>query len=244
VIDDDWDIQEMLRRTLSRYGFSVQGARNGEEGIRLARKLRPQAITLDVMMPGMDGWTVLAQLKSDPELADIPVVLLTIVDNKNLGYALGAAEYLTKPIDRDRLGSVMLRYQSNAHNLALVIEDEPDSREVIRRILQSEGWTVHEAENGKTGLEQVARARPSVILLDLMMPEMDGFEFLTELHGHSEWKHIPVLVVTAKELTAEDRARLNGHVGRVLQKGAYRKEELLEQVSSMLASRVRPRVQT
>jgi len=241
VIDDDPDVYELLRRTLSRHGFQVEGARMGEEGLRLARQLLPQAITLDVMMPGMDGWTVLAHLKSDPETADIPVIMLTIVDNKNLGFAMGAAEYLTKPIDRDRLSTVLLRYRRERENVALVVEDEPDSREVMRRMLESEGWEVREARNGREALEELGRGVPSIVVLDLMMPEMDGFQFLDELHGKKEWKDLPVLVVTAKELTAEDRARLNGHVDRVLQKGSYQKDELIEQVGRMVAARVRDR---
>jgi CheY-like chemotaxis protein len=239
VIDDDPDVYELLRRTLSRHGFQVEGASVGEEGLRMAKRLKPRAITLDVMMPGMDGWTVLAHLKNDPETADIPVVMLTIVDNKNLGYAMGAAEYLTKPIDRDRLSTVLLRYRRENENVALVVEDEPDSREVMRRMLESEGWQVREARNGREGLEELARGIPSIVVLDLMMPEMDGFQLLDELHGKKEWKDLPVLVVTAKELTAEDRARLNGHVDRVLQKGSYQKDELIEQVARMVAARTR-----
>ena len=241
VIDDDPDVYEMLRRTLSRHGFQVEGASVGEEGLRMAKRLKPRAITLDVMMPGMDGWTVLAHLKNDPETADIPVVMLTIVDNKNLGFAMGAAEYLTKPIDRDRLATVLLRYRGEKENIALVVEDEENSREVTRRMLESEGWRVREARNGREGLEELARGIPSIVVLDLMMPEMDGFQLLDELHAKKEWKDLPVLVVTAKELTAEDRARLNGHVDRVLQKGSYQKDELIEQVARMVAARAQAR---
>ena len=241
VIDDDPDVHELLRRTLSRQGFQVEGASVGDEGLSMAKSLKPRAITLDVMMPGMDGWTVLAHLKNDPETADIPVVMLTIVDNKNLGYAMGAAEYLTKPIDRDRLSTVLLRYRREKGNIALVVEDEPDSREVMRRMLESEGWQVREARNGREALEELERGIPSIVVLDLMMPEMDGFEVLDELHGRKEWKDLPVLVVTAKELTSEDRARLNGHVDRVLQKGSYQKDELIEQVARMVAARAKGR---
>ncbi len=239
VIDDDADVHEMMRRTLSRHGFSVRSAHTGDEGLRLAREILPRAITLDVMMPGMDGWTVLAALKNERETADIPVIMITIVDNRNLGYALGAAEYLTKPIDRERLASVLVRYGSGVDKVALVVEDEPDSHEVISRMLESEGWRVRHASNGREALEEVAKGRPAVILLDLMMPEMDGFQFLDELHKRKEWKDIPVIVVTAKELTAEERKVLNGHVSRILQKGAYQKKELIEQVSSMVAARAR-----
>ena len=229
----------MLRRNMERYGYSVEVARNGADGLRMARELHPLAITLDVMMPGMDGWTVLGRLKSDPRTADIPVIMLTIVDNKNLGYALGAADYITKPVDRDRLASILKRCNTGGANSALVVEDDPDGREMIGRMLESEGWQVRQAANGRLGLEEVARERPSIILLDLMMPEMDGFQFLDEVHRHAEWKDIPILVVTAKELSGAEREKLNGYAGRILQKGSYQKEELVEQVSQMVASRVR-----
>jgi CheY-like chemotaxis protein/two-component sensor histidine kinase len=239
VIDDEPSVHELLRRTLARHGFRIEGALSGEEGLRLARKLHPQAITLDVMMPGMDGWTVLSALKSDVDLADIPVVMLTIADNRNLGYALGAADYLTKPIDREGLTRVLLRYRGNASNLALVVEDDPEARDLLRRMLETEGWVVSEAENGRAALEQLEAQQPSIVLLDLMMPEMDGFEFLAEMHNNPAWQAIPVIVITAKELTADDRARLNGHVSRVLQKGMYERDELVEQVSQLVAARVR-----
>ena len=242
VIDDEPAVHEILGRTLSRYGFRTEAAFSGEEGLRMARKIHPQAITLDVMMPGMDGWAVLSALKSDAELADIPVVMLTIVDNKNLGYTLGASDYLTKPIDRERLAGVLLRYRGSAATTALVVEDDAASREVLRRLLEGEGWIVLEARNGREALEHLRGEReggcPGIVLLDLMMPEMDGFEFLGEMHANKEWSSIPVVVITAKELTAEDRARLNGHVSRVIEKGNYRRDELLEHVSRLVHSRV------
>jgi signal transduction histidine kinase/DNA-binding response OmpR family regulator len=238
VIDDDVGIHEMLRRTLARHGFAVVGALSGQEGLRLARELRPQAIMLDVVMPGMNGWSVLTQLKNDPATADIPVIVVTMIDNRNLGYALGAADYVTKPIDRDRLAAILLRYGNGAGNSVLVVEDEPDEREMFRRMLESEGWRVRAAENGRAALEDLARETPSVILLDLMMPEMDGFEFIDELHRSDTWKNVPVLAVTAKELSAADRERLNGYVGRVIRKGSYGKQELIEHVGAMLAARV------
>jgi signal transduction histidine kinase/DNA-binding response OmpR family regulator len=239
VIDDEPAVHEILARTLLKYGFRTERALSGEEGLRLARKLRPQIITLDVMMPGMDGWSVLSALKADPDLRDIPVIMLTIVDNKNLGYSLGAADYLTKPIDRERLASVLMRYRGGARNLALVVEDEPSSRDVLVRLLKNDGWQVNEAGNGREALSEIARERPNVILLDLMMPEMDGFEFLAELNRHPEWKSVPVVVITARDLSGEDRKRLNGHVSRVLQKGLYSRDELIEHISRLVASRVR-----
>jgi len=240
VIDDDPAVLEMLRRTLERHGFKVEGAQSGEEGLRLARAMHPNAITLDIMMPGLDGWSVLAQLKSDRALASIPVVVVTIVDNKNLGYTLGAADYLTKPIDRERLTQVLSRYRrGNAPLDALIVEDDPESRDVLRRFLENDGWKVRQAENGRVALQRLGEQKPSIILLDLMMPEMDGFEVVAHLKENPDLRGIPVIVVTAKDLTEEDHARLNGQVSRVLQKGAYSREELLEEVSRVVVKRIR-----
>ncbi len=240
VIDDEPTVGELMKRYLNKEGYRAEVATGGREGLRLARELRPDAITLDVMMPDMDGWAVLAALKSDPELADIPVIMLTIMDQKNLGYALGAADYLTKPIDRDRLSAVLHRYRCGAPECPiLLVEDDAPTREMMRRTLEKEGWLVIEAENGRVGLERLLRQKPELILLDLMMPEMDGFEFVTHLRQREDWRQIPVVVVTAKELTPEDRLRLNGHVEKVLQKGAYSREALLSEVRDLVAIGVR-----
>ena len=239
AIDDEPSVADLLSRSLARYGFRVYPAYTGEEGIRLARKLRPLAITLDVMMPGMDGWTVLSVLKADHELRDIPVVMLTIGDNQNLGYTLGATDYLSKPIDRERLVSVLMRYRSSESASALVVEDDADSRELLRRALSGEGWKVRTAENGRAALDAIAEQRPGVILLDLMMPEMDGFEFVSALRQQPEGRNIPIVVITAKELTTDDRRRLNGYVSRVLQKGAFQIEDLLSEVGRLVITRVR-----
>jgi CheY-like chemotaxis protein len=240
VIDDDEDVHELLRRTLARHGFAVESAANGEDGLRLARKLRPQAIVLDVMMPGTDGWTVLSRLKSDPETADLPVIMLTIVENRNLGFALGAAEYLTKPIDRDRLAAVILRYRRKTEAIALVVDDQPEQREILRRTLEAEGWLVQEAENGRTALALLEINAPALILLDLIMPQMDGFEFLHELAQHEAWKTIPVIVITARDLSSEERAALDRYANNVLKKGSYDRNALAERISHMVASQVRP----
>jgi CheY-like chemotaxis protein len=229
-----------MRRFLSKEGFRVESASGGEEGLRLAHELRPDAITLDVLMPIMDGWSVLVALKADPDLADIPVVMLTIVDDKSKGYALGASDYVTKPVDRERLVAILAKYRSDSLPFhVLVVEDEAATRELLRRVLEGEGWTVAEAENGRAALDRVAEERPALILLDLMMPEMDGFAFMDELRRRKGWGTIPVVVVTAKDLTTEDRLRLNGYVHRILQKGACGREELLDEVRDLVASLIR-----
>jgi CheY-like chemotaxis protein/anti-sigma regulatory factor (Ser/Thr protein kinase) len=236
VIDDEAPVRDLMQRFLGKEGFRVVTAAGGDEGLRRARELHPDAITLDVMMPGMDGWAVLAALKADPGVADIPVVMLTIVDDRNLGYALGAADYLTKPIDRERLVAVLKKYRRDLP--ALVVDDDPVLRELLGRTLNAAGYTVVGAENGRVALERLRELAPSVILLDLMMPEMDGFEFLAALRGHEAWRGIPVVVVTARDLSSEDRERLNGRVERILQKGAYGREALLEEVRALVASGV------
>jgi GAF domain-containing protein/CheY-like chemotaxis protein/anti-sigma regulatory factor (Ser/Thr protein kinase) len=236
VIDDELAVRELMHRFLSKEGFQTVTAASGEEGLRYARELRPDAITLDVMMPGMDGWTVLAALKADPDLADIPVIMLTMVDDRNLGYALGASEYLTKPIDRERLVAVLRQHRRDRP--VLVVDDDVEVRTLFRRMLEPEGYTVVEAPNGRVALDRLREVSPGVILLDLMMPEMDGFEFVTEFRRHDAWRAIPIVVVTAKDLSPDDRQRLNGHVERILQKGAYGRERLLTEVRELVAASV------
>jgi CheY-like chemotaxis protein/anti-sigma regulatory factor (Ser/Thr protein kinase) len=243
VIDDEAAVRDLMQRFLTREGFRVVTAPGGEEGLRRARELRPDAITLDVMMPGMDGWAVLSALKADPDVADIPVIMLTIVDDKNLGYALGASDYLTKPIDRERLVKVLTQHRRDRP--VLVVDDDAGLRQLLRRMLEPEGYTVVEAENGRVALARLDEdVRPGVILLDLMMPEMDGFEFVAEFRRHEAWRAIPIVVVTAKDLSHEDRERLNGHVQKILQKGTHGRDQLLAEVRELVGASVarrRPR---
>ena len=175
------------------------------------------------------GWTVLAAVKGDPSLAAIPVVLMTIVDEKNRGYALGAADYLMKPVDRGKLIEVMRNICGPGVGRVLLVDDDDVVRRGVRLALAPIGWKVSEAENGRVALASLSAARPDVIILDLMMPGMDGFEFLDELRRRPEWRDIPVVVVTAKELTDEDRSRLNGGVERVIRKSG--RDEMLRQLS-------------
>jgi CheY-like chemotaxis protein len=189
------------------------------------------------MMPGMDGWAVLTALKADAQLADIPVIMLTIVDDKNLGYALGASDYLTKPVDRDRLVAILKKYRGEHPSpLVLVVEDDVAAREILQRTLENEGWAVTTAENGRVALQRVAEQRPALILLDLMMPEMDGFQVVEALRAREAWRSIPIVVVTAKDLTVEDHLRLNGYVEKILQKGAYSREALLAEIRDLVTA--------
>ncbi len=234
VVDDDVTVREMADRFLTREGFTVVTADGGREGLRLTRELHPSAVTLDVIMPDLDGWTVLAAIKGDPELADIPVILMTIVDERNRGYSLGAADYMIKPVDRERLAAVLRGIVKPGGRHVLVVDDDEFVRRGISQGLERDGWKVSEAGNGRAGLAHLAEAVPDAIVLDLMMPEMDGFEFLEELRHRAEWRNIPVVVVTAKDLTEEDHRRLNGKVESVLQKDAPTRDAMLRVVSATL----------
>jgi CheY-like chemotaxis protein len=236
VIDDDPHVCDLVQRTLAKEGFHVEVAPDGPRGLARAKELRPAVITLDVMMPGMDGWAVLTALKADPVTADIPVVMVTIVDDKNMGFALGAADYLTKPVEMHRLSAVLKKYRrAGTAQTALVVEDDNRTREMFRRTLMQDGWTVLEAANGREGIARVVERTPTLILLDLMMPEMDGFEFILELRAREGCSAIPIIVITALDLTEEDHIRLNGDVARVLQKGSTSAAQILTEVRALIS---------
>jgi signal transduction histidine kinase/DNA-binding response OmpR family regulator len=238
VIDDDETARDLLDRALAHDGYTIVTASDGATGLELARTISPSAITLDVMMPHMDGWEVLSALKADPATRDSPVIMVTIVDSRAMGYTLGAAEYLLKPIQRDTLLEVVQRLVgSSPPGSALLVEDDPASRELMKRLMEKDGWEIAEAENGEVGLARVAESTPDLILLDLMMPVMDGFEFLDQLRRNDAWRDIPVVVLTAKQLTQEERKRLNSGAERILGKGAYDKDEVLCDLRTLVSRR-------
>jgi CheY-like chemotaxis protein len=241
VIDDDATARELISDHLKAGGFSVVTAAGGVEGIKLAKELQPTAITLDVMMPDLDGWSVLAALRQNPELADIPVIMVSIVDDKRRGIALGAAGYLTKPIDRERLLQLVRRFQAPTRaTRVLMVEDDASQRERMLGWLERPHWIVREAANGREALDLLREEKPDVILLDLMMPEMDGFEVVAALQGDKDWRDIPVIVITSLDLDAKDRARLNSGVQSVLVKEKFRPEDLVERIRQL--SQITPAV--
>ncbi len=231
VIDDDPAQRDLLTRFLQRQGFAVQTAPDGRAGLELARVLHPRAILLDVMMPQMDGWAVLRALKADPDLAAIPVVMSTFVNEPALGRSLGAADLVPKPVEWDHLRSVMERFRDH-EGAVLVVDDDPDARARLRTLLTRNGWSVAEAADGQEALDHVRRARPRLILLDLTMPVMDGFTFLHDLRELEGCAHIPVVVLSARDLTREDRVRLQS-AERVLGKGETSLSDLAGELRSL-----------
>jgi PAS domain S-box-containing protein len=237
VIDDDPEACELIERNLTKDGFRVVTATSGEQGLRLAHDIQPAAITLDVVMPDMDGWSVLRALKADPVLRHIPVIMLSMMDDRSRGYALGAVDYLIKPVDREQLRKTLSRYYGGGKpNTVMLVEDDPRTRDMMARTLEKAGWIVSEAGNGQEALDLLTAETPELILLDLMMPVMDGFSFLAEMRVRPELQHIPVIVVTARDLTPDDRRRLSGMVEQVLEKSPYTSEQLLKYVRDAVAA--------
>ncbi|MGI3187447.1 response regulator [Nioella aestuarii] len=235
VIDDEASARELLKKRLEADGCSVILAKSGAEGLALAAEHLPALITLDVMMPGMDGWTVLRRLKADNILKHIPVVMISMVGDKAMSYSLGAVESLQKPVDRGKLSGLVKKYASGGQKTALVVEDDPAARETMVRTLQGDGWEVDEAENGKIALGKTEQHEFELILLDLMMPVMDGFEFLERLRSSDHPSaNTPIIIVTAMELNTEDRKRLQTSVNDVVQKSGGDVEGVLEQILSLV----------
>ncbi|MCH8080664.1 MAG: response regulator [Proteobacteria bacterium] len=234
VIDDELHARELMTRHLRKAGFQVALAANGQEGLELAKQLNPMAITLDVLMPEMDGWEVLQALKADPDLAEIPVVMCTVVDDEQHGFSLGVADYLTKPIDPKRLQRVLNKLCPEGECQVLVVEDDSVQRQLICRELQSGGWQVFEAEHGRAALELLREKSVNVILLDLEMPEMDGFEFIETVQKNADWMKIPIIILTAKDLSSEDRSRLNDYVETIVAKGDMGLQAAIRNIQKVL----------
>jgi signal transduction histidine kinase/CheY-like chemotaxis protein/HAMP domain-containing protein len=237
VVDDDASVRGLLARTLENEGYRVISAGNGVQALALAREHKPQAITLDVLMPKMDGWSALKELKADAALRDIPVIMVSVLNERGMAIPLGAADFVTKPVDRQRLTAILREHCAGPSGASiLVVEDDLPTREALCRTLVSMGYAAHETVNGRSGLEWLTKhPAPSLILLDLMMPEMDGFQFLRELRRQPAFVNVPVIVVTAKELTAEDVRILSGQTEKIIAKDQTYLTELAAAVRGRLA---------
>jgi signal transduction histidine kinase/DNA-binding response OmpR family regulator len=237
VIDDNLHDRKFLHRYLSGEGYNVVMAVNGKQGLQIAKEIVPDMITLDVMMPEMDGWETLVALKNDPFLANIPVVMSSIIEDRHLAQTLGAVDYLSKPVEKDRLLRVVDKYISKSvQGHILVIEDDPDMLEVTCEVLVQAGWEIRAAETGAEAIEIIQENPPILILLDLMMPDMDGFEVVKRLRYHPKWQLIPIIVITSIELSSSEHAQLSNQVKNVFLKGDYEIKDLLDEVSEVIKS--------
>ena len=236
IIDDDPTVSELIKRQLLRDSYNVVIANNGKEGIELARKIKPNLITLDILMPEMDGWSVLRTLKADPEVSKIPVVMASILDEKNKGFSLGAADFVSKPIEKERLISSIQTLIGKSENLKIcIIEDDDNLRFTIKEILEKQGNIIIDASNGKDALSKLNKENPlpDIILLDLMMPVMNGFEFLNQIKN-TKIKSIPILVLTGADLDNKDKIFLNNETEKVIQKTDETLLSITEEINNVM----------
>ena len=238
IIDDDPVVRDLIGRYLAREGFEIRAAENGQEALEIVRDMKPDVITLDIQMPGMDGWTVLKELKAIPELSHVPVVVVSLDDNAQKGVAIGASEFLSKPIRREELVFTirnLVRKKGLEHSL-LVVDDDQATRDLVERSMEGQDITVMHADDGIAGLACVAKHKPGIIILDLNLPRMNGFDFLHELRKRPEWRNIPVVVITAMDLNDKERAELTHTVESILHKGAHMRQNVLLQMKELLLS--------
>ncbi|MCB0220830.1 MAG: response regulator [Chrysiogenetes bacterium] len=239
VIDDDSTVRELMKRTLTRESYRCVMADNGKDGIRLAHELRPDVITLDVMMPEEDGWSVLTKIRSSEDLCNTPVVMISMVDDRSKGFSLGATDFLVKPVDQEKLSILIKRFHEGfPSGPVLVVEDDEATRNMVMRTVEKAGWPLAQARDGAEALEFIHKERPSVILLDLMLPNMSGFELVDDLRDHDLWRTIPIIVTTAKDLTKDERLFLEANVQRIMQKGAFDSEELYQTLRAFVHERL------
>jgi len=233
AIDDDPDVLYLLRENLAEAGYRVMGAANGEEGLQQARALRPFAILLDILMPYKDGWQLLYELKADASTRDIPIIVLSIVDNKALGYQLGAFDYLLKPFNREAILATLARIPPQRGRL-LVVDDDPQVVDLVRQLLEGEPYEVTAAVDGQAALDAIAQRQPDIVLLDLLMPRLDGFAVIEHLRHDPDSRELPVIVLTAKTLTAAEHTILDQSVRTVIQKRGLERGTLIDELQSLL----------
>jgi CheY-like chemotaxis protein len=238
VVEDDRRSADLLSLYLQGAGYRVVVARDGAEGLRLARRIHPSAVLLDVLLPRLDGWEVLAALKTDPATAECPVLVVSMLDERGKGFALGAADYLVKPVGREELLEALARWlpQGGATRSVLVIDDDPVDRKLVEATLEPEGYQILTAPGGEEGIELARLHPPSVILLDLLMPHTDGFAVVERLRADPATVDVPIVVLTAKQMSAGDRERLSGQISFLARKGDFGRAELVELVGRLAHS--------
>ena len=233
MIEDDPSAIRLLRTYLEADGYAVRLATDGEKGLAEAQQRPPAAIILDVLLPGMDGWEVLRRLKADPAIREIPVIVVTVVDERELGLALGAVDYYLKPVDRAALLARLSHYSFGIKARqgavrVLAIDDDPASLELVRAALVPEGFELVSHTDPVAALASAAEGGFDLVICDLVMPGMDGFEVIAHLQQEPRTREIPILVLTARVLTEKDKSRLNGNIIGIVEKGAGARERLLE----------------
>ena len=234
VIDDDPNVAFLLREELAEVGYRVVSAGSADEGMAMVKRLRPVAVTVDIIMPDKDGWETIRMLKGDPETRDVPIVVVSVSDNKELGYQLGVYDYLMKPADSEAILSVLKRLEADGTRDILVVDDDPNAVSMITQLLEAEGLVARSATNGQGALDEIARARPDAIFLDLLMPVMDGFGVIERLQQDADLRKIPVIVITAKDLTAEEKTYLQEHASQVVEKGKLEPNALVKELRQTL----------
>lgn len=243
VVDDELPARELLTSYLTPAGYGTIMASSGDEALEKARGFQPSAITLDVLMPGKSGWDTLRQLKNDPLTYSIPIIIVSVTDEEKMGFALGAAEYLIKPVSKQALLAAIAKYvepRSGEAIRVLVVDDEDEPLELVKAILESAGYGALLAKSGKDALETLSQIRVDAIVLDLLMPEMDGFEALQRIKNEPRLRDIPVFVLTAKDLTKDDIEVLSREATAWLQKGASWKDTLLAEIQRAVGRRSSP----
>ncbi|HYU21218.1 MAG TPA: response regulator [Chloroflexota bacterium] len=241
LVEDDRRAIDLLTLYLSGAGFKVAVARDGEEGLEMARRLRPGAITLDISLPKLDGWDFLGRAKADPALADIPVVIVSMLDERGKGFALGAADYLVKPVSRDALLATLHRFTAGSKvqdgaAKVLAVDDDPLALELLQAILQPAGYTVLTAAGGEEGVAAAQRESPDLVILDLLMPDVDGFTVVEQLRANPATAAIPIIILTSKAMSEEEKARLNGQISFLAQKGEFNRAAFVELVRAALGT--------
>lgn len=244
AIDDDPNMLYLLQENLSEMGYWVVGVERSEEGLQKARQLKPLAIILDILMPHKDGWRVLHELKADAATRDIPIIVLSIVDQKDLGYRLGAFDYLLKPFDREAILTALARLCPLPQSRLLVVDDDPHVVDLVQQLLEDQAHEITVARDGQEALEAIARQRPDVVLLDLLMPRLDGFDVIEALRHDARYQDIPIIVLTAKTLAAEEHTLLHQHVLKVVQKRGLGRDALIRELRAALRLYQSPPPQT
>ena len=235
AIDDDIIFLDLINTRLVKEGFTVYTANSGHKGLQKAKQILPDIIILDIVMPDIDGWTVYKNLKSTPLLSEIPVVIITIGDYQKMAKDFGVVDFLSKPINWKLLSKILEQYKTVTKSRhILVVDDDSATRIILRKMLVKDGWRVEEAKHGKDAISCIEKDKPELILLDLLMPVMDGFEFLNIVNDNDKFKNIPIIVITSKDLTEEDYSFLTSNVDQVIQKGKYTRKELIGRIDKAI----------